>query len=230
MQPLHFVKYIGCPTYFVFLIGCGMEEKKVSDYYAKSKQRKPLNTGDKLIRKTKQNIRNALFRILEEKSVDKITVAEIVQEADINRSTFYFYYEDINDLFRQTETEVFETFVRDIVATDFAFSDKKDFVAYLTKYLEFCAQNSIVCKFVTANGCNNELANKIRAELEKTIPNSKGIYPETDPRYYLTTFAISGFLYSIMEWMDDGMKIAPEAMAEFLTEAYLSGASFVKRK
>ena len=202
----------------------------MSDYYAKSKQRKPLNTGDKRIRKTKQNIRNALFQILEEKSVDKITVAEIVQRADINRSTFYFYYEDINDLFRQTETEVFETFVRDIVATDAAFTEKKDFVAYLTKYLEFCVQNSIVCKFVTANGCNNELANRIREELKKTIPNSRGIYPETDPRYYLTTFAISGFLFSILEWMDDGMRIAPEAMADFLTETYLSGASFVKRR
>ena len=202
----------------------------MSDYYAKSKQRKPLNTGDKRIRKTKQNIRDALFQILEEKSIDKITVAEIVQRADINRSTFYFYYEDIFDLFRQTETEVFETFVRDIVATDAAFTEKKDFVAYLTKYLEFCVQNSIVCKFVTANGCNNELANRIREELKKTIPNSRGIYPETDPRYYLTTFAISGFLFSIMEWMDDGMKIAPADMAEFLTETYLSGAAFIKQK
>lgn len=202
----------------------------MSDYYAKSKQRKPLNHGDKRIRKTRQAIRDALFQILAEKSADKITVAEIVRKADINRSTFYFYYEDVNDLFRQTETEVFETFVRDIVATDFAFSEKKDFVAYLTKYLEFCRKNDVVCRFVTANGCNNEVANKIRAELKKTIPNSRGIYPETDPRYYLTTFAISGFLYSIMEWMDDGMRIAPEIMADFLTETYLSGASFIKSR
>ncbi|MBQ6421135.1 MAG: TetR/AcrR family transcriptional regulator [Clostridia bacterium] len=202
----------------------------MSDYYSKSKQRKPLNTGDRRIRKTKQNIRNALFRILEKKSIDKITVAEIVQEADINRSTFYFYYEDIYDLFRQTETEVFETFVRDIVATDFAFSDKKDFVTYLTKYLEFCRQNSTVCKFVTANACNNELADRIRAELKKTIPNSRSIYDETDPRFYLTTFALSGFLFAILEWMDDGMRIAPAEMADFLTETYLSGSLFVKRK
>ena len=202
----------------------------MSDYYSKSKQRKPLNTGDKRIRKTKQNIRNALFELLEEKTRDKITVSEIVQKADINRSTFYFYYEDINDLFRQTETEVFETFVRDIVSTDFAFSDKKEFVSYLTKYLEFCRQNVIVCKFVTANGCNNELADKIRAELKKRIPNSRTLYDPADPRYYLTTFAISGFLYAILEWMDDGMRIAPAVMADFLTETYLSGASFIKRR
>ena len=202
----------------------------MSDYYSKSKQRKPLNTGDKRIRKTKQNICNALFSILEEKSIDKITVSEIVQRADINRSTFYFYYEDINDLFRQTQTEVFETFVRDIVATDFAFTEKKDFVNYLTKYLEFCERNSTVCKFVTANGCNNELADKIRAELKKRIPDSRTLYPASDPRFYLTTYAISGFLFAILEWMDDGMRIAPAAMADFLTETYLSGACFIKRR
>lgn len=167
----------------------------MSDYYSKSKQRKPLNTGDKRIRKTKQAIRNALFQIMEEKSIDKITVAEIVQKADINRSTFYFYYEDINDLLRQTENEVFETFVRSIVLTSFSFSKKEEFVQYLTKYMEFCLQNYIVCKFVTANACNNELANKIRSELKKTIPNSRTLYDEDDPRLYLTTFAISGFLF-----------------------------------
>ncbi|MBQ6020764.1 MAG: TetR/AcrR family transcriptional regulator, partial [Clostridia bacterium] len=190
----------------------------------------PLNNDDKRIRRTKQNIRNALFRLLEEKNIEKITVAEIVRQADINRSTFYFYYEDINDLFRQTEKEVFETFVRDIVATDADFLEKKDFVAYLTKYLEFCRNNVIVCKFVTANGCNNDLANRIRAELNKTIPNAKLIYAETDPRYYLSTYAVSGFLYTILDWMDDGMKIEPEVMADFLTETYLSGASFIKRR
>ncbi len=201
----------------------------MSDYYSKSKQRKPLNTGDKRIRKTKQAIRNALFQIMEEKSIDKITVAEIVQKADINRSTFYFYYEDINDLLRQTENEVFETFVRSIVLTSFSFSKKEEFVQYLTKYMEFCRQNYIVCKFVTANACNNELANKIRSELKKTIPNSRTLYDEDDPRFYLTTFAISGFLFAILEWMDDGMRIAPAVMAEFLTETYLNGAIFIKK-
>ena len=77
---------------------------------------------------------------------------------------------------------------------------------------------------------DTHLANKIRAELKKTIPNSRSLYDSSDPRYYLTTFAISGFLFAILEWMDDGMRIAPEVMADFLTETYLSGASFVKRK
>ena len=197
---------------------------------AKNRQRKPVNENDKRSRKTKQAIRNALFRLLETKSLEQITVSEIVKTADINRSTFYFYYEDINDMFAQTEKEIFDMFTRDIVATEYTFTDKSEFIAYLTKYLDFCRENEIVCKFVTSNRCNNDLADKIKNELKKIIPDSKRIYSETDPRYYLTTFAIAGFLHTTLEWMDDGMKIGTKEMAEFLTETYLSGAAFIKVK
>ena len=95
--------------------------------------------------------------------------------------------------------------------------------------MAFCRRNYIVCKFVMANVCDYELATKIRSELKKTIPNSRTLYDENDPRFYLTTFAISAFLFAILEWMDDGMRIAPAAMAEFLTETYLSGAIFIKK-
>lgn len=193
-------------------------------------RRASANSSDKRIRRTKQAIRNALFQILEEKSLDQITVTEIVKAADINRSTFYFYYTDIHDLFMQTEQEIFELFTRDVIATDFRFRNKDEFTAYLTRYLEFCKKNYIVCKFVTSNRCNNELADKIRAELGKTIPNSKRIYSEDDPRCYLTTFAVSAFLYSILAWMDDGMRIGTEEMARFLTETYVDGSAFVKRR
>ncbi len=200
----------------------------MAEYNEQGKARRPLNENDKRIRRTKQNIRNALFRILEQKSLDQVTVSEIVRTADINRSTFYFYYEDINDLFQQTEQEIFDTFTREVVATDAKFESKEEFIAYLTRYLDFCRENYIVCKFVTSNRCNNDLADKIREQLQKTIPNSRRIYDEKDPRQYLTTFAISAFLFSILEWMDDGMRIETKEMAEFLTEAYVSGSVFVK--
>lgn len=204
------------------------ERENMAEKTVRDRQRKPVNGNDKRIRRTKQNIRNALFQILERKSLDQVTVSEIVRIADINRSTFYFYYENIEDLFRQTEQEIFDLFARDIIATEFRFEKKEEFAAYLTRYLDFCKENDIVCKFVTSNRCNNELADKIREQLQKNIPNSRRIYDETDPRYYLTTFAVSAFLFTILEWMDDGMKIGTEEMARFLTETYVSGSAFVK--
>ena len=45
-----------------------------------------------------------------EKSIRDITVKELTQRADVNRGTFYSHYQDIYDMVRQLENELFEEF------------------------------------------------------------------------------------------------------------------------
>ena len=47
---------------------------------------------DRRVRKTKKAIQEAYFKLLEKKKTEKITVAEITREADIDRKTFYLHY------------------------------------------------------------------------------------------------------------------------------------------
>ncbi|MCQ2463834.1 MAG: TetR family transcriptional regulator C-terminal domain-containing protein [Clostridia bacterium] len=189
-----------------------------------ARRRKPSNENDKRILKTKASIREALFRIIETKSIDKVTVTEIVNEACINRSTFYFYYEDINDMMKQIQDEIYEKFYEEMIIPDTELSSPEQFRRYVRRFLQFCKDNKEICRFVTNNGCNNDLFTKIRREVEKVIPNSMTVYAETDSRYYLTTFAVSGILYSILEWFYNGMKIEPEDMADFLASVYVFGS------
>lgn len=53
---------------------------------------------DRRVRKTKAQLRAGLTKLMCEKSVKEITVKELVDEIDINRSTFYLHYTDINQL------------------------------------------------------------------------------------------------------------------------------------
>lgn len=41
---------------------------------------------------------SAFLELLERKSLDKITVKDIIETAEINRNTFYYYYENVFDL------------------------------------------------------------------------------------------------------------------------------------
>ena len=50
-------------------------------------------------------ITNALVELLDEKTLDKITVTDIVKKADINRGTFYAHYENVSDVV----TSIFES-------------------------------------------------------------------------------------------------------------------------
>lgn len=59
---------------------------------------------------TKNSIREAFLTLLEQKELDKITVKEITELADINRGTFYKYYKDSFDLLERIKPEAFQHF------------------------------------------------------------------------------------------------------------------------
>jgi AcrR family transcriptional regulator len=51
---------------------------------------------------------DALSQLLQKKSIDKLSVKEIIQEADVSRSTFYRYYYDKHDLLNSNYEKILE--------------------------------------------------------------------------------------------------------------------------
>ena len=58
---------------------------------------------DRRVRKTKAQLRAGLARLMQKKSIKEITVKELVEEVDINRSTFYLHYTDIYQMLESIE-------------------------------------------------------------------------------------------------------------------------------
>ena len=63
---------------------------------------------DRRVRKTKAQLRAGLARLMQKKSIKEITVKELVDEVDINRSTFYLHYSDIYQMLESIETELMD--------------------------------------------------------------------------------------------------------------------------
>lgn len=61
--------------------------------------------NDARILMTKRMITEALFSMLQEKDLNKITVKELCAAAHVNRGTFYKHYQDIYDLVEHLERE-----------------------------------------------------------------------------------------------------------------------------
>ena len=64
--------------------------------------------NDHRTRVTKALIRKAFTTILRNKPIQSISIKELCEIAEINRSTFYLHYTDIYDLLNQIEEEMFE--------------------------------------------------------------------------------------------------------------------------
>ncbi|NUM48954.1 MAG: TetR/AcrR family transcriptional regulator C-terminal domain-containing protein [Anaerolineales bacterium] len=58
--------------------------------------------------RSRKLIRQAFVELVQEKPVEKITVTDIVQRADINRGTFYAHYQDTRAVIEQIENEIIE--------------------------------------------------------------------------------------------------------------------------
>ena len=57
------------------------------------------------VKMTKKLIKDALIDLMDKKTINKITVKEICQYADINRSTFYLHYTDQYALLEEIEND-----------------------------------------------------------------------------------------------------------------------------
>ena len=62
--------------------------------------------GNRRTRMTKQLLKQSLLELLEQKKINAITVKEICERADVNRSTFYAYYSSPYDLFDSMKQDI----------------------------------------------------------------------------------------------------------------------------
>lgn len=59
-------------------------------------------------KRSRRLIREAFLELLEEREFGKITVVDIVQRADLNRSTFYAHYPDIYGIVDEIQEEIMQ--------------------------------------------------------------------------------------------------------------------------
>jgi AcrR family transcriptional regulator len=190
-----------------------------------------VNANDRRVKRTKKLLRDSLFTLLQEKSINEITVTELTEIADINRATFYFYYTDIMDMLDQIQNEAYELFEDVLVGTEDHIDSMEDFAKYIENILIFCKQNPTIARFViTREYNNNKVLKKIKKLLAKKVPVAKENYSQDDPRRFILNFALNALTGTVVDWMDDGMIVPPAVMAEFIANMYISGSLHAKQK
>lgn len=192
------------------------------------KRSSKINNNDRRVKRTKKALLDALFELLENKPLNRITVTELTERADINRATFYFYYTDLYDMLEQIQDDAYALLLEVLEDSPVSALSVDTLAAYMTKFLKFCSENYKMCKFVMNNDGNNQLRRKIHAAILSRVPSSKDLYPDDDPRRYLTGFVLTAATGLILDWLNEGMLVEPEAMARFMASVYFEGATKVK--
>jgi hypothetical protein len=131
----------------------------------------------------------------------------------------------------QIQNEAYEMFEDVLQGTEDSINSPEAFAKYIENILIFCKTNPAIAKFViTREYNNNKVLKRIAKLLAKNVPVAKETFSQDDPRRFILNFALNALTGTVVDWMDDGMIIPPNTMAEFIADMYISGSLFAKSK
>ncbi|NLI95003.1 MAG: TetR family transcriptional regulator [Erysipelotrichaceae bacterium] len=166
---------------------------------------------------TKKMLRNALIELLKEKDIHKITVRELCDVADINRSTFYKHYENQFALLAEMEEELVEVIYTNI--NYLSTHDQANNYKVLSVILEYLQENREFSRLLVNNNVDPEFplmlleSSFIRNYIEHIIPlNSSDDYYN-----YLIEFIIYGYYRVIQNWLNKENPESVKSIAKMLT-------------
>ena len=170
---------------------------------------------DRRVIKTRRQLKKGLAALMKEKSVNQITVKELVEEVDINRSTFYLHFKDIQDLLREIEENMEAQIKRAIEEHPIVSGNENAFYFIEDMFRVLDEEREISKALIGPNGdmgfihrIERIIKENSRGTLEKMFPGKK-----EDLKYFYA-FCLSGCLGLVKVWLNEGEEKSPEEMAQ----------------
>ncbi len=177
---------------------------------------------DRRQKKTREAIFSAFAELLSKKSFGQISVQDIIDRADVGRTTFYAHFETKDYLLKALCEELF-THIIDTAAglpkghyhctcgnpTDSMF-------LHLLRHLQENDYNILAL----LSSENNEIfmryfKNELRQLIVRQYADTGVLYASHLPEEYLVSHISSSFVETVAWWISRGRKESPEVIAEY---------------
>ena len=177
---------------------------------------------DRRQKKTREAIFNAFCDLLSKKHYDKITVAEIIEAADIGRATFYAHFETKDFLLKALCEELFchifdaESGEVSVHKHIFECEAPPHLLLHLLEHLERNDRN--ILRLLTCE--NNELFLKYFKEnlknlIEKNAPVFASDKSRNLPQDFWLNHIASSFVECVRWWIESGFEKSPKEILTY---------------
>lgn len=151
-------------------------------------------------RLSKLLFKNALMDLLKEKgSVAKISVRELCDQAELNRSTFYAHYNEPNDLLMEIETELLdatEEHLKKIGEENDAGAHK-----YILSFLQYIKQNDKQFRTLLIDSADPEFRSRfMQQSIIQFVENLRIELPK-ELEQYIFSYILNGSTGIIIQWI-----------------------------
>lgn len=160
-------------------------------------------------------LKNALMDLLSEKgSVTKISVRELCERADLNRSTFYAHYSEPKELLEEVEAELLDA-TREHLQKIGA---EKDIGAhrYLLSFLIYIKENDKPFRTLLIDAGDPEFRSKfMQQSIIQFVENLDIAFPK-EQEQYIYSYILNGSTGVILQWMRSDYSIDENALVDLL--------------
>lgn len=151
-------------------------------------------------RLSKMLFKNALMDLLREKgSINKVSVRELCDRAELNRSTFYAHYQEPNDLLIEIETELLdatEEHLKKIGAENEIGAHK-----YILSFLQYIRQNDKPFRALLIDSTDPEFRSRfMQQSIIQFVENLRIVLPK-ELEQYIFSYILNGSTGIIIQWI-----------------------------
>ncbi len=188
-----------------------------------------MTVKDRRVRRTKQFLEDGLLQLLQEKSIKNITVRELTERVDINRSTFYLHYMDIFDMVEKIEQQLIDDFYdewesnrcRECTLQEEVYQFMEISLSYIKKHRQ---KVLILCSKNGDRTFIERLAEVNFKQARVWIRSLLGEQAEERQVDLATTFFCNGCVAVENKWLVDDEMQDPEEILKLMFQLVLNGA------
>ena len=188
---------------------------------------------DNRVRYTKMVLQQALLKILRNKHIDKVTIKELCEEAEVNRGTFYLHYATPNDLLMEIEQQ----FIDENMAKFSPYFDDGYETSYMANLFAGILKNRDLCQIIMGKNGNPRFVERIQQMIRPYVVDG---WCKEFPKYkredlnYVYDFIFVGSMRLILNWINDNQGLSTEELANRLDRlghyCHMAIPEFVRKK
>ena len=175
----------------------------------------PIKTDIRVI-KTKKAIREATLSLLAKKNIDDISITELALTAQINRKTFYNYYQNIYQVIDEIENETVEKFASAIQSTDWFNGDELDFHKVFFCVTQSVRDNMEFFRYLLNISKTSVVIVKVETTLKERAKKYFKKYLDIDDDLLALAldYVVSGMFSVFRRWLQSGQKMSIDEVTE----------------
>lgn len=151
--------------------------------------------------RTQRQLKTMLIKLLHDKSIDKITVAELARASDIGRGTFYIHYKDVYDLYDSVMADTVNQ-LTGIFDNYYPRDGNHNFTPLAAQIVKFIVAHQQLFEALTHYGENIQALKRINELVIYYILDAEHINKSNHKYVAAVGFASCGLIGIITSWVN----------------------------